>query len=313
MKPKPKPKTDPKPKPKADRKVIIEYSSEESLDEDQPQQARDYDMPKWVKKVIHLTLYTSPRHVTTTEAFTAFFINPGLTKALRKAFEKCGWTTDQIQELMTNFQHKYRKKVPLPKIYADEDSSDSEGLELQDGTWVGRKTPGSGGGKPGQEPSTGGGGNGSGPTSGTSGGSSSSAGHQFARRTLCSRPCPPFGQNGTTIAVNKKKHKKDCNVDVQKEIKIINYHYSSAGGSGSVGGGSTGGGAGGSGGAGGRQPGKHGRDDDDDDDNDDPNKRWKTDPKPKPPHFNITRKEPQKLWPTVCQTRSEAGSYLSSH
>ena len=44
-----------------------------------------------------------------------------------------------MQELMTNFQHKHRKKVPLPKIYANEDSSDSEGLELQDRTQFERK------------------------------------------------------------------------------------------------------------------------------------------------------------------------------
>ena len=84
------------------------------------------------------------------ETFTTFFINHGLTKALRKAFQKQGWSTNDIQELITNFQRKHGKKVPLPKIYADEDSSDSEDLELQDGTRVGRKAPGDGvGGKPG--------------------------------------------------------------------------------------------------------------------------------------------------------------------
>ena len=59
-----------------------------------------------------------------------FFINHSLIKALRKAFEKWGWSTDDIQKLMTNFQRKHGKKIPLPKIYTDEDSSDSEGLEL---------------------------------------------------------------------------------------------------------------------------------------------------------------------------------------
>ena len=43
---------------------------------------------------------------------------------------------------MVDFQHKQGKKIPLPKIYADEDDSDSEGLELQDGMHYGRKTPG---------------------------------------------------------------------------------------------------------------------------------------------------------------------------
>ena len=45
-----------------------------------------------------------------------------------------------MQELITNFQQKHGKKVPLPKLYGDEDSSDSEGLELADGTKVGKKT-----------------------------------------------------------------------------------------------------------------------------------------------------------------------------
>ena len=103
-----------------------------------------------------------------------FFINHGLTKALRKAFEKRGWSTDDMLELMTNFQRKHGKKIPLPKIYADEDSSDSEGVELQDQSRVGRKTPGgSTGDKPGRKPPTGGAGSssGAGGSSGSTGGS----------------------------------------------------------------------------------------------------------------------------------------------
>ena len=110
-------------KPWADRTIIIEFSSDESLDEENPLQTQEYDAPKRMKKQIHLTLPISHKHVMTTEAFTTFFINHGLTKALRKAFEKCGWTSDEMQKLITNFQQKHGKK-----IYADEDSSDSEGL-----------------------------------------------------------------------------------------------------------------------------------------------------------------------------------------
>ena len=80
------PKMDPKPGGRADRKVVLEYSSDESLDKDNPQQVEGVGAPKRVKK--HLTLPTSPAHVTTTESFTAFFINHGLTRALQKAFEK---------------------------------------------------------------------------------------------------------------------------------------------------------------------------------------------------------------------------------
>ena len=74
----------PKSKPgKSDRKVIIEYSS----DEEEPQQGGATSKKK-VKKQVHLMLPTSPTHVTTTESFKTFFINHGLTKALRKVFEK---------------------------------------------------------------------------------------------------------------------------------------------------------------------------------------------------------------------------------
>ena len=101
---KPKILSKPKPGGTADRKVIIEYSSDESFDEERPQPVECSGAPKWVKKQIHLTLPTSPSHITTTEMFTTFFINHGLTKAVRKAFQKRGWSTDDLQELMTKFQ-----------------------------------------------------------------------------------------------------------------------------------------------------------------------------------------------------------------
>ena len=126
---------------------------------------------------IHLTLPTSPAHVTTTETFKTFFINHGLTRALRKAFESRGWSTNQMQELRTNFQNKYGQQVPMPKIYGDEDSSDSEGLELADGTKVGKKTTGGAGGSGGSQPhkKSAAGGRSSG-AGGSGGGGSASAG-----------------------------------------------------------------------------------------------------------------------------------------
>ena len=139
-----------------------------------PQPVEGTGAPKRVVKQIHLTLPTSPAHVTTTESFKTFFINHGLTRALRKAFENQGWSTDQMQELMTNFKNKYGQMIPLPKIYQDEDSSDSEGLALEDGTRVGKKATGSAGGsgrgRPGRKPSAGG----SGGRASTSGGSGAS-------------------------------------------------------------------------------------------------------------------------------------------
>ena len=136
-------KMDPKPGGRADRKVVLEYSSDESLDKDNPQQVAGAEALKRVKKQIHLTLPTSPAHVTTTESFTAFFINHGLMRALQKAFAKRGWSTDQMREFVANFRQKHGQQVPMPKIYGDEDASDSEGLELADGTKVGKKTTGS--------------------------------------------------------------------------------------------------------------------------------------------------------------------------
>ena len=54
-------------------------------------------------------------------------------------------------EFVANFQKKHGKKVPMPKIYRDEDTSDSEGLELADGTTVGKKATGGAGGSGGSK------------------------------------------------------------------------------------------------------------------------------------------------------------------
>ena len=85
--PKPKPGKQPKPG-QVDRKVIIEYSSDEEFDDDNPQLVMGTGVPKRITKQILLTLPTSPTHVTTTESFKTFFINHGLTQALQKAFQK---------------------------------------------------------------------------------------------------------------------------------------------------------------------------------------------------------------------------------
>ena len=150
------PKKNPPPGKPADRKVVVEYSSDE-----EPQPTEGAAAPQRVKKQIHLTLPTSPAHVTTTESFTTFFINHGLTRALQKAFAKRGWSTDQMREFVTNFQKKHGQQVPMPKIYGDEDTSEEEGIELADGARVAKKTAGgaggSGGGKPRKKPTAGGG------------------------------------------------------------------------------------------------------------------------------------------------------------
>ena len=140
------PKKNPTPGRTADRKVVLEYSSDED-----PQQAERAGAPQRVKRQIHLTLPTSPAHVTTTESFTAFFINHGLTRALQKAFTKRGWSTDQMREFVANFQKKHGQQVPMPKIYGDEDTSDSDGIELADGTKAAKKAAGDAGGSGGSK------------------------------------------------------------------------------------------------------------------------------------------------------------------
>ena len=133
-------KKNPLPGRSADRKVVLEYSSDETQEEGAPRLAEGAEAPKRVKKQIHLTLPTSPAHVTTTETFTTFFINHGLTRALQKAFAKKGWSTDQMREFVTNFQKKHGQQVPMPKIYGDKDTSEEEGIELADGTRAAKKT-----------------------------------------------------------------------------------------------------------------------------------------------------------------------------
>ena len=150
------PKKNPTPGKSADRKVVVEYSSDE-----EPQPTEGAGAPKRVKRQIHLTLPTSPAHVTTTESFTTFFINHGLTRALQKAFAKRGWSTDQMREFVTNFQKKHGQQVPMPKIYGDEDTSEEEGIELADGSKAAKKTAGGVGGSgrsnPRRKPTAGGG------------------------------------------------------------------------------------------------------------------------------------------------------------
>ena len=175
------PKKNPPPGRSADRKVVLEYSSDEDR-----QPAEGAGAPKHVKKQIHLTLPTSPAHVTMTESFTAFFINHGLTRALQKAFTKRGWGTDQMREFVTNFQKKHRQQVPMSKIYGDEDTSESEGLELADSTKVGKKTTGgaggSGGGKPRKKPAASGRSGEAGGTGGGDGPSTSGAGSSGGKK-----------------------------------------------------------------------------------------------------------------------------------
>ena len=109
------PKKNPTAGKSADRKVVLEYSSDETPDESAQRLAEGAEAPKRVKKQIHLTLPTSPAHVTTTETFTTFFINHGLTRALQKAFAKRGWSTDQMGISSPTSRGSMDSKSPCPK------------------------------------------------------------------------------------------------------------------------------------------------------------------------------------------------------
>ena len=70
------PKSDPKPGGRSDRKVVLEYSSDESLDKDNPQLGEGAGAPKRVKKQIHLTLPTRPAHVDNYRILYSFLYQP---------------------------------------------------------------------------------------------------------------------------------------------------------------------------------------------------------------------------------------------
>ena len=58
-----------------------------------------------------------------------------------------------MREFVTNFQKKHGQQIPMPKFYGDEDSTDSKGPELADGTKVVKKKT-TGGARGGDGPST---------------------------------------------------------------------------------------------------------------------------------------------------------------
>ena len=152
---------------KRPRKAILEYSSDDSEEEHQVE-GTDLVVPKRVIWKTTLTLPTGPTHMTLTESFQSFFMRHGLNTALKKALLKRDWTVENMQEFISNYQARYGVKVPTPDLYLDEAESESEGLELKDGSKVGKQTGGGSGGKP--KPRS------TGATPGTSGGKGSTGG-----------------------------------------------------------------------------------------------------------------------------------------
>ena len=212
------------------RKVILEYSSDENADQQVP--GVELGKPKRVKKRITLTLPTKPTNVTLTASFHQFFTRHGMNRALKKVLEYRHWTLDQMQEFQANYTAKHGTKIPPPKLYMDEGDSEEEGIELEDGTVYGGKTPGGADPKP-RPPRSTGGGAGRGAGRGTGSGGTGRSG----------------GRGGTSGTGGS----------------------GGGGASGSGGGSSGGGGGGGDPPKDPNKGNKHGRDDDDDDD-DDPNK-----------------------------------------
>ena len=87
------------------------------------------------------------------------------------------WAVSSIKQEQLQ---KHGQQVPMPKIYGDEDTSEEEGLELADGTKVGKKATGgaegSSGSKPRKKPAASGRSSGAGGASGGDGPSTSGAG-----------------------------------------------------------------------------------------------------------------------------------------
>ena len=141
--------------PKTPRKVVLQYSLDEEVDQQVP--GVEWGKPKRVVKRITLTLPTKPTNVTLTASFHQFFTWHGMNRALRRALEHRHWTLDQMQEFQANYTAKHGTKIPPPKLYMDEGESDEEGLELNDGTVYGGRAPGGVNPKPKPSRSTGGG------------------------------------------------------------------------------------------------------------------------------------------------------------
>ena len=152
---------------KRPRKAILEYSSDDSEEEHQVE-GTDIIVPKRVIRKATLTLPTGPTHMTLTESFQSFFMRHGLNTALKKALLKRDWTVENMQEFISNYQARYGVKVPTPDLYLDEAESENEGLELNDGSKVGKQTGGGSGGNP--KPRS------TGATPGTSGGKGNAGG-----------------------------------------------------------------------------------------------------------------------------------------
>ena len=163
---------------KQPRKAILEYSSDDSEQEYQVE-GTDLVVPRRVTKTETLMMPTGPTHMTLTESFQTFFMRHGITNALKKALLKRDWTVEDMQTFIDNYQARYGVKVPTPELYLDEEESENEGVELNDGSKVGKQAGKETGGKPknktsgptpGGSKSTGGsgeGGSGEGGTGGT--------------------------------------------------------------------------------------------------------------------------------------------------
>ena len=122
---------------------------------------------------------------------------------------------------MTNFKNKHGQMIPLPKIYEDEDTSDSKGLDLADRTRVGRKAAGDSGGKPGgSKPGGSVSGTSKASGSGGAGGSAGSSGSAGGSRGGGARAGGSAGGSGGPGKGSKHGHDDDPNNDPNKCRKM---------------------------------------------------------------------------------------------
>ena len=106
------------------RKVAIQYSTDETDEENIPEIIGEgYAFPRKMKQV-RLTLPATPSQVTLPRTFVEWFSFYGMRPSLREALESRKWTEDMINMFIDNFREKHgfnKHTAMLP--YNDEGDS----------------------------------------------------------------------------------------------------------------------------------------------------------------------------------------------
>ena len=116
------------------RKVVIQYSTDETDEEKIPETMAEGDaFPRKVKQV-KLTLPATPSQVTLPRTFVEWFSFYGMRPGLCRALESRQWTEDMITTFINNFREKHgfnKHTAMLP--YDDEGDSEEEPIHLEGG------------------------------------------------------------------------------------------------------------------------------------------------------------------------------------